>query len=205
MRLLIIRHAQPEPLSAASPDEQRPLDAAGRQQAACLAQALRGQKLDRVICSAMQRAVETATPLARTLGVPLIREPALAEINMGSLVAWGPAEWQQWEGVTTCWGAGDLAANCPEGESLADVVERVEPALDRLLAAPCRHGLAIVAHAVVNGVILSLLCPELRPALGRNLGHSLAGIWELEGDGAEFRALRRNDTSHLPSHLGHAE
>lgn len=85
MRLLIIRHAQPEPLSAASPDEQRPLDAAGRQQAACLAQALRGQKLDRVICSTMQRAVETATPLARTLGVPLVREPR-----------WPRSTWARW-------------------------------------------------------------------------------------------------------------
>ena len=197
MRLLVIRHAEPELLSGACPDHERPLDATGRQQAARLADALRGHTLDRVVSSNMRRAVETAAPLADVFGVALLSEPALAEIDMGRLAPWGPDEWKEWESVTARWSAGDLATPCPGGESLSDVVIRVEPALDRLLADPRWHGLAIVAHAVVNGVVLSLLCPELRSKLGQNLGHSHAGVWELQGEGRSFRVVRWNDVSHL--------
>jgi len=198
MRLLIIRHAQPEPASAALPDGERPLDATGRRQAACLAEALRTQGLDCVVSSPMRRAMETAEPAAHVLSVPLVVAPELAEIALGDLSAWGPREQAEWEKVTSRWGQGELSACCPGGESLADVVERVEPAVSRLLGGLYQHGLAVVAHAVVNGVILSLVCPELRGTLGRAVGHSLAGIWELEGGGRAFRVLRSNDTQHLP-------
>ncbi len=71
----------------------------------------------------------------------------------------------------------------------------------RLLAEPCEHGFAIVAHAAVNTVIVGLLCPELRPGFGAGIKHSYTGVWELEGEGTEFRVLRRNDTSHLGHNL----
>jgi broad specificity phosphatase PhoE len=197
MRLLLIRHAEPEPPMPRWSDHDRPLTSDGRHQAACLARALRERKLDRVVASTMQRAFQTAAPLASVLGIPVLPEPGLAEIALGDLADWGPDSLAEWERVTRRWGEGDFAARCPGGESLADVIGRVEPVVLQLAVGPCEHGIAIVAHAVVNGVALSTLCPDLRPALGTDLGHSHAGLWELEGDGRAFRVLRRDDTQHL--------
>ena len=193
MRLLIIRHAEPE----FGWGEDPPLTATGRQQAACLARAVRGADLDRVVASTMRRAVETATPLAASLGLPLITEPDLVEIGMGELGPWGPREQAEWEQVTARWHQGDFSTGPRGGEALASVIARVVPVARRLVADHCEHGLAIVAHGVVNGVIIPTLCPELRPELGRYLPHDHAGVWELEGDGSGFRVVRRNDIAHL--------
>lgn len=193
MRLLIIRHAEPELASGPDP----PLTPRGREQAASLACALRGLQLDRVISSTMRRAVETAQPIAQALGVPFTRESALVEMDFGILWPWGQDEQEAWSRITARWHAGDYAACCPQGESLRDVLDRVQPLTAQLLAEPWRHGVAIVAHATVNGVLLPLLCPELRSRLGQYLGHSYTGIWELEGDPGDLRVIRRNDTAHL--------
>ena len=197
MRIFVVRHAESEPPSEAWSEHDRPLTATGHTQAACLASAMRGEQLDRVICSTMRRAVQTAVPLARALGLPLIPEPDLVEIDLGALAAWEPKDQAEWERITATWARGDLAASCPGGESLLDVRTRVEPAVTRLVAQPCEHGIAIVAHAVVNEVIVPLLCPELRPAMGTYLGHGHTGVWELAGAGSAFRVLRRNDMRHL--------
>jgi probable phosphoglycerate mutase len=196
MRILVIRHAEPAP---ASPPllEDPPLSRAGQAQAARLADSLRGRMLDRVVCSSMQRAVETAAPVARTLGVPLVIEPALVEIAVGDLAPWGPEEQAEWTAITARWQRGDFDAPCPDGESLAEVIARVRPAIGRLAADPAQHGFALVAHAVVNGVVLSTLCRELGAALGHDLGHSHTGVWELESRGSGFAIVRRDDTSHL--------
>jgi probable phosphoglycerate mutase len=197
MRLLLIRHAEPEPLSGAGPDRERPLSALGRAQAERLAAALGCEKLDALISSTMTRAIQTAEPLARALGLPVRQEPALVEIDLGSLTPWGPPEREQWVEVAGCWSHGDPSVCCPGGESLSDVMRRVEPVICDLVAAATAAALAIVAHAVVNSVVMWTLCPDLRSTVGQNLGLSHAGIWELDGDGQSFRVVRWNDTSHL--------
>jgi len=197
MRLFMIRHAEPEPLSDACPDEKRGLSPLGREQAGRLPVAFAGVALDGVISSTMARAAETAAPLVEALGLPLRREPKLSEIDLGSLMPWGPPERAQWDEVTACWASGDLSLPCPDGESLTDVMARVEPVVERLLGESWPQGLAIVGHAVVNSIVLWALCPELASTVGQNLGHSHAGVWEIEGDGRSFRVVRRNDVSHL--------
>jgi len=197
MRLLIIRHAEPEPLSDACADCDRPLSALGRAQAQCLARAYAREALDAIISSTMRRAAHTAAPLAQALALPLRQESALAEIDLGALTPWGVAERARWAEVTARWSSGDLHACCPQGESLVDVVKRVEPVVHGLLAEPSEHGFAIVAHSVVNHVILTALCPDLRPKRGQDLGHNHAGVWELEGQGWTFQVVRRDDTAHL--------
>jgi broad specificity phosphatase PhoE len=195
MRLLLIRHAEPDP----SPDWRGdpPLNATGRAQAEHLAEALRDSALDRVVCSALQRAVETARPLAAAVGAPLVVEPELKEIEMGTLWRWGPEQQREWGRVVAQWGAGRTDVRLPEGESLDEVAVRVRPVVARHVADGGGGDIAIVAHGVVNNVILTTLCPELLSSLGKDLGISHTGIWELEGSGSTFHTLRRNDTRHL--------
>ena len=202
MRVLVIRHAEqvlPFPLSPEDP----PLSPIGHIQATQLAVSLRAYKLDRVVCSSMQRAMATARPLAQVLDAPLVRESDLVEIAMGALAPWGPDEQREWASITARWQVGEFDAACPGGESLKDVIMRVRPVVTRLVADSCDCGFALVAHAVVNGVVLSTLCRDLRSALGVDLGHSHASVWELEGHGLDFRVVRRNDVSHLEGEASH--
>jgi len=145
----------------------------------------------------MTRAVETAAPLARALGLTAQQEPALVEIDLGLLTPWGPREREQWAEVAGCWSNGDLSVCCPGGESLTGVMHRVEPFILDLAAASSERTVAIVAHAVVNSVVMWTLCPDLHPTIGQNLGLSHASVWELEGEGRAFRVARWNDTGHL--------
>ena len=202
MRILVIRHAEAAP-PCPPLLEDPPLSAAGRFQAARLAVSLRAYKSDRVVCSSMQRAMETARPLAQVLDAPLVRESDLVEIAMGALAPWGPDEQREWASITARWQVGEFDAACPGGESLNDVIRRVRPVVTRLVADPCDYGFALVAHAVVNGVVLSTLCRDLRSALGADLGHSHASVWELEGHGLDFRVVGRNDVSHLEGEASH--
>ena len=197
MRLFLIRHAEPEPLSDARPDRERPLSALGRAQAERLATALGGETLDALISSIMTRAIQTAEPLARALGMPVKQEPSLVEIDLGLLTPWGPRERELWVEVAGRWSNGNLSACCPGGESLSGVMRRVEPFILELAAAPSECTVAIVAHAVVNSVVMWTLCPDLHPTIGQNLGLSHASVWELEGEGKSFRVVRWNDIAHL--------
>src|SRR5262249_31467312 len=61
------------------PDEVRPLTRRGRKQAARLVERFEGLELGRVLSSPYVRCVQTVEPLAAERGLPLEREPALAE------------------------------------------------------------------------------------------------------------------------------
>lgn len=195
MRLLLIRHAEPD--SEADWGRDPPLTAAGRAQAERLAEALRDSALDRVVCSAMKRAAETARPLAAAVGAPLVVEPELREIDMGTLWRSGPEEEREWEQIVAQWRKGHTHVRLPEGESPDDVALRVRPVVARHVGDREVGGIAIVAHGIANRVILTLLCPHLLSDLGEQFPIDHTGIWELERSGSAYHILRRNDTRHL--------
>ena len=68
MHLLLVRHAEAAP---GHPDELRPLTSAGRRQARALAERLAGGRTppDAVVTSPLLRARETATLIARQVGI----------------------------------------------------------------------------------------------------------------------------------------
>jgi 2,3-bisphosphoglycerate-dependent phosphoglycerate mutase len=84
MELLLIRHALPirrELVEGAADPE---LSEAGRSQAAHVAQYLSSERLDAVYTSPLQRARETAEPLAAAHHVPLVTDIGLAEWDQHS-------------------------------------------------------------------------------------------------------------------------
>lgn len=73
--LLLVRHALPEADGTLDPG----LGEVGRQQAEALARHLAGVPVDAVYSSHLKRAVETAEPLARDLGLPIAIDEGLRE------------------------------------------------------------------------------------------------------------------------------
>jgi glucosyl-3-phosphoglycerate phosphatase len=56
-----------------------PLTELGRQQAEAAAEALAGERITRILCSPYTRALQTAAPLARRLGLPVTITPTVRE------------------------------------------------------------------------------------------------------------------------------
>jgi len=135
-----------------------PLNEAGRAQAAAAGQAFAadGVKFDRVIVSGLPRTVETATRVLAETGQQIELEtwPELAEIRGGRLS--GIPDDKLREAFT-----GAFEGVVPEqrrflgGESVGELMDRIHPAIARLLADDSWDTVLLVLHGGVNRAILS--------------------------------------------------
>jgi probable phosphoglycerate mutase len=131
-----------------------PLTSAGRRQALLAARSLRDSGATQVFTSDLTRAVQTAEPIARLLGVRYQLDPALREQALGSLegrLGSDLAESAVPPGVAVTsvrWGG---------GESIADVHARVSGFLARTLLAGQAHDLVLVTHADLIRVAVACL------------------------------------------------
>jgi broad specificity phosphatase PhoE len=81
-QLLLIRHGQPDEGHAQRPGDP-PLHPTGQAQARALtARRLHFEPIDRIVCSPQQRALDTAAPLARLLGLEIEVIDGLAECDL---------------------------------------------------------------------------------------------------------------------------
>lgn len=151
MRLILVRHGEvevPRPRTFYGGSEV-PLSAAGRLEAQRAAEALRPLRLDHVACSPLSRARFGAERLAehRALAQPLQLLDALREIHRGRWVGLTAEEIaERWPGDLDAHAADPVDWRGHEGESLADLRDRVLGARDQL--ARDWHGgtVAVVAH-----------------------------------------------------------
>ena len=133
---------------------------AGREEAARVADALRGRSVAAVVSSPVQRALETAAPIAEALGLAVRVDEALVELDCGEWTGMSfealreRPEWQRWNRFRSC-------AAVPGGESMLDVQARTVAALERLHA---EHGgrdgaeVVVVSHAdVIKAALLHVL------------------------------------------------
>lgn len=109
---------------------------AGRAQARVLARELRGTRLDAVYASDLQRAFETAVIVAEPHEIPVLADPGLREIDVGS-----------WSGLTRSeleqrFPHGDR----PDGESREEHAERVLAAVERIARKHPSAQILIVTH-----------------------------------------------------------
>lgn len=148
--LLLIRHGEnnftrKHKLAGQLPDVH--LNERGHQQAQALADALKDTGLKAVYSSPLERAIETAEPIAAARGVEIQIEPGLIETNVG-----------KWQGRTLKalnlnkhWKVIQRApsrARFPEGETFYECQARIAGALDGILRKHRpRDMIACVFHA----------------------------------------------------------
>lgn len=124
------------------------LNATGRAQAAVAGPMLAGQGITTIICSPMQRTRQTASIVNEFLNLPVTFEPRLREVVFGGMEGKPLYPWfSEWlEGLNT-----------PEGaESFAEVLSRVEEAMERVLTAT-PGPLLIVAHGGIFRAMRDLM------------------------------------------------
>jgi probable phosphoglycerate mutase len=149
--LLLIRHGENDFVKTGKLPGHSPgihLNEKGQKQAQSLGDALKDVPLNAVYSSPLERAIETAEPIAHARNLQIIREPDLRDANVG-----------KWQGkslkvlrLTNAW---KIVQNSPsrfqfpEGESFIHVQTRISNALENIIR---KHNkpqqiVAVVFHA----------------------------------------------------------
>ena len=157
-----MRHAQVRYFRGEHPHDVLLTDA-GRAQAAAAAEALREVHFDRVITSGLPRTLETARAVAPN--VDHDENSALREIESGELRGVAPEVVQ--EMMTAAFrGVVPLDTRFLGGETIAELLDRVIPAIDELVADDGWDVALLVLHGAVNRAILSRALMADRVFLG---------------------------------------
>jgi broad specificity phosphatase PhoE len=127
----------------------------GRQQADLVAAAMRTLPLAAVYASPLKRAFETAEAIATPHSLAAIATQGLLEANVGR---WEDKSWPVIEATDAeayrLFRQDPVAHGYPEGENLGEVCERVMLAVREIASRHAGQQVAVVAHSVVNRVLL---------------------------------------------------
>lgn len=194
MRVLLLRHAETSvPGRFHGAESDIGLSDWGHRQAVLVAEELAPLAPTALYGSAMRRARDTAGAIARACGLEVNVVEALHERRMGPL-----AGVLREEGIATYelakarWSAGDLGHTHEGGESYLDIRNRVVPAFLKLAERHPAETIVVVAHGVVNRVLLTTLPVGYGPADFDRIGIANCGINDLRWDGVQWRALAIN-------------
>jgi len=170
-----------------------PLSAEGERQCAAQAERLRATGLTAVFSSDLGRSRRSAEIIGAPHGLRPTIVPALREMDMG-----------RWDGLTATqikerepaafadWMSRIGEFPFPEGESVPDLLARVAPAFDAIVAGHAGRPIAIVAHGGPNR---ALLCRMLGLPLGKllALGQDYAALSVLEEASGGWALRRLNE------------
>ncbi|MGO9657982.1 MAG: histidine phosphatase family protein [Acidimicrobiales bacterium] len=131
-----------------------PLDAVGCHEASLLGAELAPCQLRAIVSSPLQRAVQTASPLAQLTGLVTRTDQRLTDRGYG-----------EWAGVSATeviarWGSVGAA---PGVEPAAQVRDRALAALEDIAGTACGASAVVVSHQAVNRIVLVGLDPGLGP------------------------------------------
>jgi broad specificity phosphatase PhoE len=201
--VVIIRHGQSQGNAEGrfGGHTDTPLSPRGRKQAQATAKALASEKFSAIYSSDLPRAIETASPLAKLVGIPLETSDALRERSVGVM-----------EGLTF----EEAAEQHPEqyqallhrdfehvlagGESYRQTLDRASRQLDEAIEQHKGGRIALFAHTgTICILILHLMgaldAPDLKPVWIATANCGIARF-DLRNDGF-VRVLCINDTRHL--------
>ncbi|MFD3937467.1 bifunctional RNase H/acid phosphatase [Streptomyces sp. NPDC058611] len=200
---VLLRHGEtaltPQKRFSGSGGSDPELSAAGRRQAAAVAESLAARgTVQAVVSSPLRRCRETARAVADRLGLTVTVEEGLREVDFGA-----------WEGLTfaevrerfpddlQAWLDSPRAAPTGGGESFAAATRRISATRDRLLAAHAGRTTLLVTHVTPVKILVRLALGAPPESLFR-MELSAASVSEVAyyADGnASVRLL--NDTAHL--------
>ena len=194
MEVLLIRHAIPIRRELESGIADPELAAEGLKQADLMAQYLASEKLHAIYASPMQRAQQTAQPLASVQGLSITTVDGVAEYDKNSnqyvpveeLKAKNDPRWQ--EMLRGEWTSTD--------ETEDEFIKRIVDSIEEIIANHASQRVAIVCH---GGVINAYICHVLGLANQRGFFYpNYTSIHRIAAAGSGERSIvTLNETSHL--------
>jgi len=130
------------------------LSEAGRDQALRLAASLAARPIAAVVSSPLERARQTADPIAAALGLEVAIDPGLNEIDFGD---WTGQDFRALEGQREwdAWNCFRSMARCPGGESMLQAQARALASVSRLQEAHQDGEVVLVGHQDVLKSVLA--------------------------------------------------
>ena len=130
----------------------------GYAQSRMLLEKLKGRPISAIYTSTLKRAIVTAQPIARFLGLPIQEQPELDEVAFGIFegVKFTEVEGdlrQEWDRFKE----NRLTYHIPGAENYTDVAERVKPLKEKIIREHPGQEILIVAHRGVNRMLVGLL------------------------------------------------
>jgi broad specificity phosphatase PhoE len=200
--LYLIRHGATEANLASPPRIQGrrsnpPLARLGVRQAEATRDFLAVRPIDRCYCSPLLRAVQTASIVASPHGLLPAPLEALTECDVGRWegLDWPTVGYLDAEGYQR-FHSNPAAHGYPDGESFAQVHDRVAPAIDELLHIHAGQSILVVAHHQVNRIYLAGLL-GLGPAQARQVSLDNCGISVVVRQGDRSTVSTLNAAFHL--------
>ena len=180
------------------------LNEAGRRQAAQLGARLGGLPVAAIRSSPLVRALETAQPLATALGLPVVQDEGLNELDFGDWTGRtlseldGLGEWRDFNERRS-------STRIPGGETMAEVVSRSLATLEQVRRTPELTGrlVALVSH---GDVLRSLIahCIGMDPNAINGIEIVPASVSILLSENGNWRLLLLNSTEEWPDSLAFA-
>ena len=197
-RILLIRHGlndyvKTHRLAGRTPDVH--LNDEGVAQAAALADRLASASLAAIYSSPLERARETAAPVAARLGLAVQLLDGVKETDCGDWTGQSLDELSKndlWRQVQGC----PSAFRFPGGESFAEIQARVVAALDFVAAAHLGQTVAVVSHADPLKLAVAFYIGMPLDSFQR-LEIAPASISELDFLACRPRLVRLNDCGHI--------
>jgi len=220
LQIVLVRHGQPDWEPGGVAVDEPELTALGRAQAERAALALAAESFDALYVSPLQRARETAAPIARALGLAPIEASWLRELGLPPLAGKTAEEVQRFFEATRARDLEKWWDGMPGGESFRHFHERVSGGVEALLVGEHRmqlhedsghriwrlpewdRKLLIVAHEGTNALIIArLLGVDPTPWEWMRFSSRWAGISRLRtapvASGAVWVLESFNDLGHL--------
>jgi phosphoserine phosphatase len=175
-----------------------PLDEAGHTQAEAVGQRIAASwKPVAIYSSSLQRALQTAAPIARVCRRKTTIHDGLLDIDFGTCAGLSGEEFEaRYPGLAAGWRQFPHTVHFPDGEPLADVRRRAEEMVVQVVASHPNQSVVLVTHLVVCRLLLCSL-------LGLDTSH----FWQFEPATASISILEflpqanllrsLNDTCHL--------
>jgi broad specificity phosphatase PhoE len=175
------------------------LNQLGQQQALAAAQRLSGWQIEAIYSSPLQRALQTAQPVAHACGLELDILDGITDVDYGSWAGLSAEEARaQDPELYGTWLQTPLLTRFPQGESLQQVQTRAWAVLNERSSAHQGETIVLVSHVVVNRVLVCSALGLVDDAFWR-ISQDNAAISVLEGGRGSYRVLLLNDTCHLDS------
>lgn len=133
-----------------------PLSINGIQQAKKLAKKMKIFSVDYILSSDLDRAVHTALPVSKELGIPIRIEKGLREVSFGSFEGLKQSEVaKKYPEIWNSYLRNPTTTKFPEGETVTEALERSVDVLLKLLCQPVKQESVIIIHGTLIRIILS--------------------------------------------------
>lgn len=200
MIFLLIRHGDNESLGKYLPGQQAGihLNKHGQEQAEAIANSLEMVNIDAIYSSPLERAVETASPLAARKNLPIKIHAGLIEMDAGKLTGKDFKQLKKlksWQKIRSA----PALSGFPDGETFVDAQIRLWQTLDEIRAGHAENAIiALFSHS-----------DPVKMLIARALSFSLEAFPTMIVDPASLSILEfRKETTwlaglnlHLPYHL----